>query len=448
MAQFSQALLGSLTQSPLKQGMFDLGQTIGAAPGMAAQREAKTQAMQIVNQALASNDPQQLLQASKQMANIDPELSMKLAQAAQQATAGVKKAQMSSLEQGGADITAQAQKTRAIQVAKQRGDTQALPALSSGSITGADYLKSIATTAKTKATVKEVEEIVDGKPTTVFYSFGSDGELISKTQGGQAVDEESSGKPFIQTAEGSKAYREVVASANVSSSEVGKYSNLLSDAEQIFSEQQGGFLNTVGGYLGAAREFVVNDVAGLGDEITIFRTKLNEVQMQNAIKLLPRGPASDRDVALALSSSVDPKNLKGEQLLSYLRGMKKIAEAEQEYMQGKVAWVEQTGDPNALGYERYAAVQGAQKKIAGAKADYGQFMSVVEDLGSKAQQAAAAGDTAKAEDYKMIIREVQENNKANGLLPTDFDVFSLFETLSLEQARYEQFAEKNNINYF
>lgn len=51
MAQFSQALLGSLTQSPLKQGMFDLGQTIGAAPGMAAEKEAEKKKLQEVDAA-------------------------------------------------------------------------------------------------------------------------------------------------------------------------------------------------------------------------------------------------------------------------------------------------------------------------------------------------------------------------------------------------------------
>ena len=86
MAKFSQALLGSLTQSPLKQGMFDLGQTISAAPGVAAQRSADSKAMVMVNAAIASNDPQQLLQAAQTMRTIDPAIATKLAGLAQQAT--------------------------------------------------------------------------------------------------------------------------------------------------------------------------------------------------------------------------------------------------------------------------------------------------------------------------------------------------------------------------
>ena len=98
MARFGQGFIQSITNPGYSQGMFNLGATLGSAPaanaGFRAEEQKKqeqSKAMQIVNQALASNDPQQLLQAAKQMANIDPNLSMKLAQAAQQATAGQQK---------------------------------------------------------------------------------------------------------------------------------------------------------------------------------------------------------------------------------------------------------------------------------------------------------------------------------------------------------------------
>lgn len=86
MAQFSQAFLGSLTQSPLKQGMFDLGQTIGAAPGMAAQRSAEAEATKAAIQAITSNDPNQLNAVANMYAKTDPAKASQFATAAQQAT--------------------------------------------------------------------------------------------------------------------------------------------------------------------------------------------------------------------------------------------------------------------------------------------------------------------------------------------------------------------------
>lgn len=79
----------------------------------------------------------------------------------------------------------------------------------------------------------------------------------------------------------------------------------------------------IGGLIGSVRDFAVSDVAGLGDEITAFRTSLNEIQMQKALALLPKGPASDRDVQLALRASPDLKDYNEEQRLAALRGMKK-----------------------------------------------------------------------------------------------------------------------------
>mgnify|MGYP003639060955 CR=1 FL=1 len=86
MARFGQSFINSLTNPAYSQGMFNLGQTVGSAPAVAAQQKAQAQLMQMVNQAVASNDPAALAQASQAASGIDRELSLKLAQAAQSAS--------------------------------------------------------------------------------------------------------------------------------------------------------------------------------------------------------------------------------------------------------------------------------------------------------------------------------------------------------------------------
>lgn len=85
MAKFSQALLGSLTQSPLQQGMFDLGQTIGAAPAVYAEQKKKAEeearqaeAMSLIQKAYQTQDASMFADAATVFQKSNPEFAMKL----------------------------------------------------------------------------------------------------------------------------------------------------------------------------------------------------------------------------------------------------------------------------------------------------------------------------------------------------------------------------------
>lgn len=84
MARFGQAFINSLTNPSYGQGLFTAAQQFGAAPAVAREKQQRSKAMEIVNQALASNNPEQLLQASEAIKGFDPESAMKLSQAAGQ----------------------------------------------------------------------------------------------------------------------------------------------------------------------------------------------------------------------------------------------------------------------------------------------------------------------------------------------------------------------------
>ena len=84
MARFGQGLIQALTNPSYQQGMFNLGSAIGSAPAQRRDQQAKSTAMTMVNEALASQDPDKLLQAANAIKTMDPATATKLSQAAGQ----------------------------------------------------------------------------------------------------------------------------------------------------------------------------------------------------------------------------------------------------------------------------------------------------------------------------------------------------------------------------
>jgi hypothetical protein len=122
------------------------------------------------------------------------------------------------------------------------------------------------------------------------------------------------------------------------------------------------------------------------------------------LALLPKGPASDRDVQLALSASPDLKNYSEEERLAALRGMKKILEARKQYVEGKVRWMEVTNDANAVGYERYAEIKGFDRNIEDLKTKFPATINELNSIISEASKAKAAGDDVT---YEALIKEAE-----------------------------------------
>lgn len=101
MARFGQGLIQALTNPSYQQGMFDLGSAIGSAPAQRRDQQAKSTAMTMVNEALASQDPDKLLQAANAIKTIDPATATKLSQAAGQLRAKAEESRLGRGLQGG-----------------------------------------------------------------------------------------------------------------------------------------------------------------------------------------------------------------------------------------------------------------------------------------------------------------------------------------------------------
>ena len=95
--------------------------------------------------------------------------------------------------------------------------------------------------------------------------------------------------------------------------------------------------NPVGGVQGSLIEYT-KEISGQQDAISALRTEASRLTMGAAVAALPKGPASDKDIALVLRG-VPPANAKAEYLASYARGVAKMQKAEAEYKREQLNWL-------------------------------------------------------------------------------------------------------------
>jgi len=454
MARFGQGFIQSLTQPSYMQGLFDLGKAAGSLPGRAREERNKNDAMAAATSAFSSESPSEILQAAQAVQEFDPALAEQLRNRAltlRQQRANLQpvtapKPRDFSIEQKQMD-NAVAKRKRLEQnvmgvIQRSNRGEEDKRRLMEGYLGAStedliDFLRTggpqkEGSQAKGNKTEKVILE--DGKQ--VSYVVTTDpytGEELGRVKVGEVpVDEDN--KTAVGRADwkgpDKEAWRDATDEARKSSLNSVKYSDLLNETLNMVEE--GG---QVGGFLGTARDFVLSDVAGLGDAVSIHRARLNEVRMQNAIALLPRGPASDRDVALALDASVNPKDLKPEQRVSYIRGMKKIADAEKEYTEGKLRYIEDTGDAMAFGYDRYVQLKGAEKQLEAFKTENSV---VVEEVEKDLNDVRTLISQGKEEEAKALLSAIKAVDTTGYL--------ERLENLERLNNNWQTFAESNNIS--
>lgn len=472
MARFSQQMLSSLLDPARSQRYAEIGRSVGQAPGVLRIRE-ETQKRQAEIQELLkqhANNPAKLQQlANEYRAQGNEDAATAFTNAATQAQQIINKkvartdASVAEAKQRRDKLIAQRAQTdeafekatnlrRTLLDAKERAerdgatdkDKMLYDLLKTRAITPGEYAKEILEEDKKGSEAKgykvEADVIRNGKKIKVVQFFDAAGNYLNEKELGEvAPDGDKSDKIGRGNWKGpdKEAYTTAVNDQRSASAEAVKYDSLLKETLDIAGGSGEVPLPLVGGVLGATRDFVISDVAGLGDAITVHRSRLNEVRMQNAIALLPRGPASDRDVKLALDASVDPKNLNAEDRVAYIRGMKKIADAEKEYMDGKLRWIEQTGDALAFGYERKVSLDGYGKQVDAFRSDNASEVAVLEAELEKVRRLDASGNRAAAKELLDFIKEQDT-----------IGYIDLLEAQAEEQRRYDNFVEANNITFY
>jgi hypothetical protein len=490
MAQFSQAFLSNLGRPAYQQGMFGLGQAIGSLPGQRREQQKQQQLNQLMQQiqgAQGSGDFASMKILSQQLATIDPQQAAKVMQAA--TALEQQQGQQKAFE---GLFTGKAQTPQAYMTAGQQalaaGDLKTALALREQAIA----LESTARQKETKrkATLTElqgfmqdprvskedklqVRNVLQGlttgqtdveavepqldqfrdrfKPKAVGSRAAPQKvEVMEKQPDGSmkkvtkfALQDPVTGKLTYETVGptppkefapkdekedlgldtkwGSDLLKEARTKAQEAAVKAANYDQLATEASKRAFYERGFFGKTLS---------ATEEALGIAGAATTHRRRINEIRMSGALELLPTGPASDRDVALALDASIDPNNLSNEEAEAYLRGMAKIAKAEEEYYSRKTQFIQYTKDPNAVGFEDWVAKTQAQKTM-----DFylERSPNIVAQVREKISLANRQVNPA---DREAALRALEQNEVIKPILDA-------LENQSLSEERWEQTVLKN-----
>jgi hypothetical protein len=121
-----------------------------------------------------------------------------------------------------------------------------------------------------------------------------------------------------------------------------QYQLLADDIEQ----QQADF-GDVGGGVGSTFSENVKRFTGDQEGISDLRRRFNAVRISSSLQNLPPGPATDKDVELALKG-VPPENANPEIMVSFLRGMAKLEYLDSQYNRLKSSLIAEKGNTRGL----------------------------------------------------------------------------------------------------
>lgn len=86
----------------------------------------------------------------------------------------------------------------------------------------------------------------------------------------------------------------------------------------------------------------LKELTGNQDSLTNLRNEYTRIRNSQAIKMLPPGPATDRDIEMALKG-FPPETADSKAIASFLRGMAKMNQRDAAYQQMQAEWINQVG---------------------------------------------------------------------------------------------------------
>jgi len=483
MAQISSTVLQGLAQPSFGGGMFELGSALGGIPAQRKEKQKQekfNEIMKLGQAAMAQNDPVNLSRVSQQLAALGyTKEAQQFSAAAQQAEQKMKQTEgaqgLMSAISGETGFTPEVEQSlivsgvtpsqilagkeeRRSQEAR-KNEKGALGSLSSAALIKAAknkdpvsseaYVRSLIDTqdvtglreflskekdvggSKAAPAIRSIFNEKKGYHEDVAVYRDDEGDIVTQTIGRSEVKEEDPRDTGLRTASGLKLFDAAVNEARKASQETAELREIVRQAEDLAGVP-------LGGLPGKARDFVISDVAGLADQYSYLRTQLNKQQMKSAIALLPRGPASDRDVALALNASPNLNDYTAEERISILRGMVKLQEAQERYLQERRAYMTQTGDPIGLGYEEYSQAMGLSEQRIAFEQDYSAQVNTLKEL-----LRALPEDSVAAEQALEVIRQEESSFIKEGKLPASY--LSMLENEDSAVQQWKKVKQSNDI---
>jgi len=392
MAQFSQGFLSSLGRPEMSQSLFGLGAAIGGVPGQMKQRQkeqAFNQLMQQVQAAQGSGDFASMKALSQQMAQTNPQQAAQIMQAAIAGEEKQKRIQAGSGMFSGTpeEARASAEQSAALgdfasaqqalaraekleQQGKKVGRARTSAQMLMSEIQGIMKTPDISEANKEKALGLLREAAVAGEDSDLLkprvdelkqsllpVKTGSrtspiEFEVMEEQEDGSwqkitkfAQQDPVTGKLTYETA-GPTPPKEFAPNSVKESAALLKIENDLTtevnelQAKALRAEELADGLekyDPVGGLQGSLIEYT-KEISGQQDAISALRTEASRLTTSAAVANLPKGPASDKDIALVLKG-VPPANADAQYLAQYARGVAKMQKAEAQYRREQLNWL-------------------------------------------------------------------------------------------------------------
>jgi hypothetical protein len=123
-----------------------------------------------------------------------------------------------------------------------------------------------------------------------------------------------------------------------------------------------GMLNKVNSGFYKSIEEGLKEILGRQDKITEMYLAADRLRVGRGVKNLPVGPASDKDVALVMKGEL-PANASPEAIISYARGIAKLARITKQDAMLENSWYDLYGD--ARGFSSYSEKERLEESFAG-----------------------------------------------------------------------------------
>jgi hypothetical protein len=123
-----------------------------------------------------------------------------------------------------------------------------------------------------------------------------------------------------------------------------------------------GMLNKVNSGFYKSIEEGLKEILGRQDKISLMYLNADRLRVGRGVKNLPVGPASDKDVALVMKGEL-PANASPEAIISYARGIAKLARITKQDAVLENSWYDLYGD--ARGFSSYSEKERLEESFAG-----------------------------------------------------------------------------------
>jgi hypothetical protein len=170
--------------------------------------------------------------------------------------------------------------------------------------------------------------------TNALKAAGEIGETQAKTK--KALGESATGEVEIKDVFTKKLLKDSIDKAQ-------QYSEKANNALSVLDKIDSGEVKLPSGFIGNAVQYVRNKIPLLANDITALKNDYIRIKNSEAIKFLPPGSASDKDVQFA-KQGLTSENSNPEQFRKAVEAMARLNTLDATYQEAQAAWLSRNGN--------------------------------------------------------------------------------------------------------